>query len=600
MTPSRRGPKSAAAPGVRASPTARSRIWLLWTAFGAIALTLIVSAAIALHISSTRLAAVEDVTADALASVELLGRIGLDLEKERRLVSAHIAATGPAEREAIDARIREVERDYRAAAGRYAPLVTYPGEAGSWDRLQRHVEQLDAVVTRALDESGLNRDDEARRILVASEPLVEEIGRDLEANIGINTKAAEAARRRALDLTKAARLYQLALWLMGIGASVGTGLWVGRVFKAAERKDAEHRAALEERGRMLEELRRAALSISDLGGPSQSGTTDVLQSIVEQAKHLGRADYAALGVGDDPSRPFEAWVTTGPTLEAPLAVPIRSKDRTLGTFYLARQPGAPPFTREQATLIELLARHAAIAMENARLFERLRLALAAREEILAVVSHDLKNPLGAILLREQLFEDSQIPGAATHARAVRRSVAVMQRLIDGLLDVARMDAGHLQLRPQHCALSELVREVVDLNAPLAEDRRVQVEVAVPLNLTASIDRDRIHQVLTNLVGNAVKFTFDGTVTVTARQEGSNALISVADTGAGILPDVLPHVFDRFFTAGERANGTGLGLNIAKRLVEAHGGRIWATSEPGRGSTFTFSLPLACADTFATN
>jgi len=292
------------------------------------------------------------------------------------------------------------------------------------------------------------------------------------------------------------------------------------------------------------------------------------------------------------SAAFAAGVTPGvETDRTDLAVPIRSKDRTLGTFYLARQPGAAPFTREQATLIELLARHAAIAMENARLFERVRLALAARDEILAVVSHDLKNPLGAISLREQLLEESEIPGAAAHARAVRRSVAVMQRLIDGLLDVARMDAGHLQLRPQPCPLSELVHEVVDLNAPLAEDRRVQVEVAVPLNLAASIDRDRIHQVLTNLVGNAVKFTFDGTVTITGRQQGSEAVVSVADTGAGILPDVLPHVFDRFFTAGQRPNGTGLGLNIAKRLVEAHGGRIWATSEPGKGSTFTFSLPL---------
>ena len=597
MTRSPRGPGSVAVPRVRALPKARSRLWLLWAAFGAIALMLIVSAAIALHISSTRLAAVEDATADALASVELLGRIGLDLEKERRLVGAHIAATGQAEMAEIDARIREVERDYRDAAGRYAPLATFPGEAGSWNRLQSHVEPLDAAVSRALDLSGQNRDAEARRILVAGEPLVEQIGRELEGNIGINTKAAEAARQRALDLTRAARLYQLALWLMGIGATIGTGLWVGRVFRAAERKDAEHRAALEERGRMLEELRSAALSISDLGGPAESGTTDVLQSIVEQAKRLSRADYAALGVGDDPARPFEAWVTTGPTLEAPLAVPIRSKDRTLGTFYLARQPGAPPFTREQATLIELLARHAAIAMENARLFERLRLALAAREEILAVVLHDLKNPLGAISLREQLLEESEIPATAAHARAVRRSVAVMQKLIEGLLDVARMDAGHLQLRIERCPLSELVRDVIDLNAPIAEDRRVQVEVAIPLNLTVSIDRDRIHQVLTNLVGNALKFTFDGTVTVTGRQQGSDAVVSVADTGAGILPDVLPHVFDRFFTSGERANGTGLGLNIAKRLVEAHGGRIWATSEPGRGSTFTFSLPLG-ADALA--
>ena len=617
----------------------RSRIGLLWLAFGSITAALVVGAVISQRLSSSTLAALEGTTGGALASVEVLSRIGLDLERERSLVAAHILETDLAAMRGIDARIRDVRADYLVAARRYDPLVSYPGEAGAWRRLQQDVSEVDPIVTRALELSRKNRDDQAHDLLLASEPIFDRISRDLGADIRINTDGAEAAYRRAVDIDRTAMIRRFALWLIGLCTTIGTGVWVGRFFRNAERRDAQYRAALEDRGRMLHDLRQAALSISVLERPADPKTVDVLQSIVQHAKRLAQADYAAVGVGGDPSRPFEPWVSTGmspaekaaiahpprpvgvlgwparhgqtvllahrsehpesialpaghPEVDAFLAVPIRSKDRTLGTVYLARRPGAPPFTREQATMIELLAAHAAIAMENARLLDQLQLAVAAREEVIAVVSHDLKNPLGAISLREQILEGSQVPEARAHARSVRRSIATMERLIGGLLDMARFDAGQLELKRQRCPIADLVREVVELNDPLARDRRVQVEVAVPASLSAWIDRERIHQVLANLLGNAIKFTVDGTVTITGRQQGAEAIVSVADTGAGILPDVLPHVFDRFFTAGTGRAGTGLGLNIARRLVEAHGGRIWATSAPGKGSTFTVALPAA--------
>ncbi len=160
----------------------------------------------------------------------------------------------------------------------------------------------------------------------------------------------------------------------------------------------------------------------------------------------------------------------------------------------------------------------------------------------------------------------------------------------GLLDAASLDAGQLRLDPGEHELEALVDEVVDVISPIAQGRGVAIERRVPPGVIVHADRERLIQVLFNLVGNAVKFTAaEGAITISAERSSSGWLVAVADTGAGISEDALPHVFERYFTKGG-GHGTGLGLHIAKALVEAHGGRIWVTSEPGVGSTFFFTVP----------
>jgi PAS domain-containing protein len=221
----------------------------------------------------------------------------------------------------------------------------------------------------------------------------------------------------------------------------------------------------------------------------------------------------------------------------------------------------------------------------------LKAALRAREEILAIVSHDLKAPLTAILLRvEALLRRQADPLVGQTANAIRQSASSMEQLIRDLLDIASLDAGRLRLDLAPTDLGEVVGAIVEIESPLASrcSTRIASELA-PLG-EVICDRDRVARVLANLVGNAIKFTTRGTVIIRAEPRDDGALLSVSDTGAGIAPEVLPHVFDRYFTTACGHTGTGLGLYIAKGIVEAHGGRLWATSDPGKGSTFSFTLP----------
>ena len=235
--------------------------------------------------------------------------------------------------------------------------------------------------------------------------------------------------------------------------------------------------------------------------------------------------------------------------------------------------------------------------EQARLYAELETAVRAREELLAVVSHDLKNPLHAIGLRAQLLERSPQPELRAQGTSIRRAVGRMQSMIRGLLDAASLDAGQLRLERDDHALLPLVEEIIDGVAPIAQDREVRVVCRVPEDLVVRVDRERIQQVLTNLLGNAVKFTPPGgTVTVAAERSSDGALVVyVSDTGAGIDAATLPRIFDRYFTTETGGRGTGLGLFIARALVEAHGGILSAKSEPGKGTTFAFTLPARDLD-----
>jgi signal transduction histidine kinase len=231
-------------------------------------------------------------------------------------------------------------------------------------------------------------------------------------------------------------------------------------------------------------------------------------------------------------------------------------------------------------------------------------ASRTREDLLAIVSHDLRNPLGTIVTcaswLEGLGRSGQLPEKVhRQVEIIRRSARRMDRLIGDLLDIASIDAGRLLIERQVHEASDLVRESLELLGALAERKDVRLEmlpVSEPLEVIC--DRDRVLQILSNLVGNAIKYTpGGGRISVGLRQVDGELEISVTDTGRGISEAQLPHIFERFWQADRKHRmGLGLGLAIAKGLVEAHQGRLWVTSSVDRGSTFTFTLPLARDET----
>jgi PAS domain S-box-containing protein len=229
--------------------------------------------------------------------------------------------------------------------------------------------------------------------------------------------------------------------------------------------------------------------------------------------------------------------------------------------------------------------------------ERAEAASRMREDLVAIVSHDLRNPLSAItmsttLLRAALPVDSR---ATKLLETIARSSERMKRLISDLLDMASIDAGRLAVDPQPQAAGVLLQEVVEMLQPLASDKSLRLEASeITPGLAARADRERIVQVLSNLVGNAIKFTREGgSIVLSACRDGDAMRFSVSDTGQGISAEQMHHLFDRYWQAKRDGRlGIGLGLSIAKGIVEAHGGRIWAESSAGQGTTFHFTLPAA--------
>jgi signal transduction histidine kinase len=215
------------------------------------------------------------------------------------------------------------------------------------------------------------------------------------------------------------------------------------------------------------------------------------------------------------------------------------------------------------------------------------------------VAHDLRSPLGAIGLKAAMLRRvSADERVKKPAEAIERVVRRMDHLVQGLLDAATLEAGQFSLRPSAFPVAGLVRDVIDLFADTAASGSVHLEHrSEESDLIVVADRDRTLQVLSNILVNAIKFTPAlGRVEVSTQRDGAGAVrISVSDTGPGISSDKLPHVFERFWKASKDARtGTGLGPHIARELVTAQGGRIWAESRPGAGTTFHFTLAAAAA------
>jgi PAS domain S-box-containing protein len=282
-----------------------------------------------------------------------------------------------------------------------------------------------------------------------------------------------------------------------------------------------------------------------------------------------------------------------------ICVPLASSGAPLGALTLVTSDtSGRRFSAADLSLAADLARRAAIVVEHARLFNDAQQATRARDDVLAVVAHDLRNPLNTVTMAVSLMLESTPPERVQERRQVeivRRAADRMNRMIQDLLDVKRMESGRLALDPKPEAPVGLINDTIDMLRPLASGSTIRLEANVEESLPPVLaDSARVQQVLSNLVGNAVKFTpRNGRISITAESGEGEVRFGVIDTGPGIPAEQLPHIFGRFWQARTTdRRGIGLGLAIAKGIVEAHNGKIWVESHVGLGSTFYFTLPVA--------
>jgi PAS domain S-box-containing protein len=286
----------------------------------------------------------------------------------------------------------------------------------------------------------------------------------------------------------------------------------------------------------------------------------------------------------------------GPGPTSLMIAALRTGGGVVGTLTFAAAASGRRYGADDLVFAQEIARRASMAMDNAHLHEQARRAIQSREDLLAVVSHDLRNPLSVILVSATLALHTSPPGDTNRRaiEAIRRSALRMDRLISDLLDASTIEAGRLSLETAAQSVDHIVRDAIEaLEAPAAQ-KRLKLEVVGGGDLGVFCDRGRMLQVFSNLIGNATKFTPEGgSITVRVEPRDQEVCFSVTDTGPGIPEDQLPRLFDRYWQAKRTARlGTGLGLAIAKGIIEAQGGRIAVESKLGVGSTFSFTLPRA--------
>jgi signal transduction histidine kinase len=284
-----------------------------------------------------------------------------------------------------------------------------------------------------------------------------------------------------------------------------------------------------------------------------------------------------------------------------LCVPLTSRSRTFGVLTLLSSDPKRRYTNTDLEVATELAQQAAAALFNARLYQVSRSAIRAREDVLAMVSHDLRAPLQTIKLAAVAISKLSSPGGGGQRQleAILRGIHRMERMVSDLLDLTSIEAGHLSVDRQGHEIYGLIRDAFEMLSPLARAKSIdlRVEVLTPPR-SVLCDRERVLQVFSNLVGNAIKFTKEGgSVAIRAELQRNQACFAVRDNGPGIPETLRLHLFERYWQAEDasKKTGRGLGLYIAKGIVEAQGGRIWFDSELGAGSTFYFTLPLLPED-----
>lgn len=285
-----------------------------------------------------------------------------------------------------------------------------------------------------------------------------------------------------------------------------------------------------------------------------------------------------------------------------LVAPLVAEDEALGALVLLNSSGSGRhFGESDVMRARTLGDLVSLALRRVRLMERERearqkaeAAVRVRDETLGIVSHDLRNPLTKISLSAELLADSPVEEHGELIATIHAASKQAQRLIQDLLDVARVEAGHFSVRKALFDTNELVREVCGSNEPLAQQHAIRIVSIAAVELPElCADRDRLIQVFGNLIGNAIKFSpAGGVIEIDAQLVGNDVAFSVSDSGPGIPESDVPNLFRAYWQAKKTAHmGAGLGLAIVRGIVEAHGGRVWAANAHGGGAVFTFTVPV---------
>ncbi|HEY6562350.1 MAG TPA: HAMP domain-containing sensor histidine kinase, partial [Polyangiaceae bacterium] len=330
--------------------------------------------------------------------------------------------------------------------------------------------------------------------------------------------------------------------------------------------------------------------------PLERNRSHLMKSVFETRRSVllqkpSAETIASFAQSEDHLRALQAM-----EIHSMLAVPLVAHTELVGAIGIVSSTPSRTYGPTDVRLAEELAQRAALSIANARLYRAARRAPQARDELLSIVAHDLRNPLNSVVLQAALLrrmeadESSQRP-----INAIERAAKRMNRLIQDLLDVTRIDAGRLSMELASVPAGGLVSDAVEAQRLTAQSASLELRLDVGPDLPEiRADRDRILQVFDNLIGNALKFSQPGgQITVGATRGEGEVSYWVADTGRGIPPDHLANLFDRFWQADKTArHGAGLGLAIVKGIVEAHQGRIWVESTLGAGSRFSFTIPIA--------
>jgi len=592
------------------------------------------------------------IAADASPAIEELSKV------REEILRITVAATEDVERPTDGARfdVGELARslallDRELSAYRQLPL--YPREEILYADVQRKVNVFEqrlgtfAALAGAGDRRGAST-----ALTIGLLPSAMDTDAGIAALTSFN---AQQQHQLAIEIPRerrhAARVGFMLQLLTGLLGLALTGLVVlgarryTRMVQAQRRTADDQARSVAEFGAKLELIIE---SCADIAGAitASSDPMRVFQLIADQARVVVGARYAAVGCGTDRDRPFDPWVSSGvpasivaelgrpprpdglfaavvhdrrsirlsdvtrhplfrglpkghPPLGSFIGVPILRDGQNVGNLFLGRAPGDGPFSVQDGRAADLLARFVAVAIENADLYNRALAAKRAREDLLATVSHDLKNPLNTIRLSSRTLAGRVEDDRGTQSLArIDRAVERMSRLIGDLLDAAKIEAGALRTAPRPEDAFFLIESAVESLRLIAADKNIQLVPSRPsAPALVACERSLILRVLANLLGNAIKFSASGSsVTIGLERQSAQVLFSVADSGPGIPAEQAAHAFERYWQQeGSDRRGSGLGLYIAKGIVEAHGGRIWIESTPGQGTTVRFTLPVARAE-----
>lgn len=534
---------------------------------------------------------------EVLEPVRLLGtRLSLVQARQMSLFQAFLLTGDTAFRAPFDAameeeqalfgELRELTREMDLEIReRLARLSSLAASWHLWHQLAFGSEDVRLQMVDAFDvEQG--RYDELRRASLELERVIQ--------------AAVDAGRRRAEELRARQTRISLGLLALGLGATLAVALVGSRLRALTGEADVRRRDAVRARREMdalLEATGDGVLGM-DLQGRVLSMNRAGCELLGYQEGELVGRDV------HDTLHPRTADGSPRPRAASPFLRALASGEggRASGEDVLWRRDGAalPVHWSLRPLLDGRVVRGGVLTFTDLTAIhekeEALRRAVRVREEVVSVVSHDLRNPLGVVAGAADLLLDLPLEEGERRKQAdiIRRSAQRMSRLIEDLLDVSRIEAGALVVRPAVQDPGEALREVAGYFAPQAEARGVTLETDVDAHVPPLLaDPDRVQQALANLVANALRFAPEGSaVTLGAHPGGEGGVaLSVRDRGPGIAPADQPHLFDRFWQASRHdRTGSGLGLAIVRGIAQAHGGSVDVASEPGRGARFTLTLP----------